>query len=182
LESRQSMVKDISKFELDRNNAKEYFFLNECKMSYIDHNGLTNSNKFRNFSFSESTLTLWTNEWLKPKIEEGLANNDDELLISLIEDYSDKIDADNSLLLIKLYNNLQNKIVWSKDKELNVLYHCEEPVLLEKKFEYGLIFITYKNKQYKEQKILFEKFIRINSSINKYDKKFITTLKKRLNC
>ncbi len=175
------MVKDISNFELDRNNAKEYFFLNNCKMSFIDRNGLTNSNKFRNFGFSKSTLSIWTNEWMKPKIEEGIVKNDYELLVSFLEDYSDKIDADNSLLLIKLYNNLQDKIVWSKDKELNVLYHCEEPVLLDKKFEYGLIYIAHKNELLIEQKTLFEKFIFINSIINKYDEKFVTELKKRLN-
>lgn len=175
------MVKDISKFELNRNNAKEYFFLNDCKMSFIDHNCLTNSNKFRNFCFSELTLSIWTNEWMKPKIEEGIVKNDEELLISLLEDYSDKIDADNSLLLIKLYNNLQHKIVWSKDKELNVLYHCEEPVLLDKKFEYGLIYLTHKNKLLDEQKTLFEKFLFINSIINTYDDIFITKLKKCLN-
>ena len=52
------MVKDISEFELDRNNAKEYFFLNDCKMSFIDCNGLINSNKFRNFGFSKQTLSM----------------------------------------------------------------------------------------------------------------------------
>lgn len=175
------MVKDISEFELDRNNAKEYFFLNDCKMSFIDRNGLTNSNKFRNFGFSKTTLSIWTNEWMKPKIEEGIVRNDEELLISFLEDYSDTIDIDNSLLLIKLYNNLEDKIVWSKDKELNVLYHCEKPVLLDKKFEYGLIYIAYKNKLFTEQKTLLKRFLFVNSIIKKYDKKFVIELKKRLN-
>jgi len=75
------MRKDISKFEIDINNAKEYFFLNDCKISFIDCNGLTNSNKFRNFGFLKSTLSVWTNEWMKPKIEEGIVKNDEKLLI-----------------------------------------------------------------------------------------------------
>lgn len=53
---------------------------------------------------------------MKPKIEEGIAKNDKELLMSFLEDYSNKIDALNSLLLIKLYNNLQDRIVWKKDR------------------------------------------------------------------
>ena len=61
-------------------------------------------------------MSIWTNEWMKQKIEEGIAKNDKELLISFLEDYSDKIDALNSLLLIKLYNNLQDRIVWKKDR------------------------------------------------------------------
>lgn len=175
------MVKDISEFELDRNNAKEYFFLNDCKMSFIDRNGLTNSNKFRNFGFSKQTLSIWTNEWMKIKIEEGIVKNDEEVLISFLEDYSDTINKDNSLLLIKLYNNLQNLDLLSKDKELNVLYRCEEPVLLDNKFEFGLIYIAHKNKLIIEQKILFDRFLLINSTLNKYDKIFITNLKKMLN-
>ncbi len=174
------MIKDISEFELDKNNAKEYFFLNDCKMSFIDRNGLINSNKFRNFGFSESILSIWTNEWMKAKIEEGIVNDDEKLLISFLEDYSDKIDSNNSLLLIKLYNNLQNKNIWPKDKELNVLYHCEEPVFLDKKFEFGLIYIAHKNKLFTEQKTLFDKFVFINSIINKYDEIFITNLMKML--
>lgn len=118
---------------------------------------------------------------MKPKIEEGIAKNDKELLISFLEDYSNKIDALNSLLLIKLYNNLQDKIIWSKDKELDVLYHCEEPVLLDEKFEFGLIYKAHKNKLFTEQKILFDKFVFINSIINKYDDIFINKLKSSLN-
>lgn len=118
---------------------------------------------------------------MKPKIEEGIAKNDKELLISFLEDYSDKIDALNSLLLIKLYNNLQDRIVWSKDKELDALYHCEEPVLLDEKFEFGLIYKAHKNKLFTEQKILFDKFVFINSIINKYDDIFINKLKSSLN-
>ncbi len=175
------MVKDISKFELNINNAKEYFFLNDCKMSFIDRNGLTNSNKFRSFGFSKSTLSIWTNEWMKPKIEEGIVKNDDELLISFLEDYSDKINKDNSLLLIKLYNNLKDKIIWSKDKELKILYHCVEPVLLNKKFEFGLIYIAHKNKLFVEQGVLLQRFLSINSIIKKYDEKFVTKLKNNLN-
>lgn len=175
------MVKDISEFELNRNNAKEYFFLNDCKMSFIDHNGLANSNKFRNFGLSRSILSKWTNEWMKPKIKEGIVKNDYELLVSFLEDYSDKIDALNSLLLIKLYNNLQDKIIWKKDKELNVLYHFEEPVFLDEKLEYGLIYIAHKNKLFTEQKILFDNFVFINSIINKYDDIFINKLKNSLN-
>lgn len=118
---------------------------------------------------------------MKPKIEEGIAKNDKELLISFLEDYSNKIDALNSLLLIKLYNNLQDKIIWSKDKKLNVLYHCEEPVLLDEEFEYGLIYIAHKNELLIEQKILFDKFVFINSIINKYDDIFVNKLKISLN-
>ena len=84
-------------------------------------------------------------------------------------------------MLIKLYNNLQNLALLSKDKELNVLYHCEEPVLLDDKFEFGLIYITHKNKLIIEQKILFDRFLFINSIVNKYDEIFITNLKKMLN-
>lgn len=175
------MVKDISQFKLNKHNAKEYFFLNDCKMSFIDRNSLNNSNKFRSFGFSKSILSIWTNEWMKPKIEEGLVKNDEELLISFLEDYSDKIDKDNSLLLIKLYNNLQDKIVWSKDEELNILYHCVEPVFLNKKFEFGLIYIAHKNKLFTKQKNLLKRFLIINSMINKYDQKFVTELRKKLN-
>lgn len=175
------MVKDISEFELDRNNAKEYFFLNDCKMSFIDRNGLTNSNKFRNFCISKSTLSIWTNEWMKPKIEEGIVRNDEELLISFLEDYSHTIDINNSLLLIKLYNNLKDENLLSKDRELNVLYHCETPVLLDKKFEYGLIYIAHKNKLFTEQKTLLNRFLFVNSITKEYDKKFVIELKKRLN-
>lgn len=124
---------------------------------------------------------LWTNEWMKIKIEEGIVKNDEEVLISFLEDYSDTIDIDNSILLIKLYNNLQNLALLSKDKELNVLYHCEELVLLDDKFEFGLIYIAHKNKLIIEQKILFDRFLFINSIVNKYDEIFITNLKKMLN-
>ncbi len=63
-------------------------------MSFIDCNGLTNSNKFRSFDFSKSTLSIWTNEWMKPKIEEGIVKNDDELLISFLE-YSSLLKVQN---------------------------------------------------------------------------------------
>lgn len=175
------MVKDISKFELKIENAKEYFFLNDCKMSFIDHNGLSNSNKFRNFGFSNLTLSKWTNEWMKPKINEAIINNDVDILISFLEDYSDKIDVNNSLLLIKLYNNLQHKNILSKENEMCILYHREEPIFLDKKFEYGLIYIAHNNKLLIEQKILFERFLSINSMTDKYDAEFLTKIKKNLN-
>lgn len=68
-----------------------------------------------------------------------------------------------------------------KRQELNLLYHFEEPVLLDKKFEFGLIYIAHKNKLFTEQKILFDKFVFINSIINKYDDIFINKLKSSLN-
>ncbi|MDE6656378.1 MAG: hypothetical protein K2J85_05235, partial [Anaeroplasmataceae bacterium] len=62
------MEKDISLFELTRENAKEYFFLNHCRMMWIDLNGKENSKKFRGYNFPEETLYEWTNEWLSFKL------------------------------------------------------------------------------------------------------------------
>ena len=163
------MVKDIPEFKLTKETAKEYFFLNDYKMSSIDRNGLSNS-----------TLSEWANEWMKPKIVEGIINKDYELLYSFIEDYSDRIDVDNSLLLIELYKSVQQDFKFLERKELDVLYHCEEPVFLDRKFEYGLIYLAHKNKLPNEQNILFERFLVVNSSINFYDDFFISKMKSEL--
>lgn len=174
------MVKDISEFKLTKETAKEYFFLNDCKMSSIDRNGLSNSTKFRNYCFSNSTLSEWTNEWMKPKTVEGIINKDYELLYSFIEDYSDRIDVDNSLLLIELYNSVKQDFKCLERKELDVLYHYEEPVFLDRKFEYGLIYLAHKNKLINEQNSLFERFLEVNSLINFYDDSFISKMKREL--
>lgn len=45
----------------------------------------------------------------------------------------------------------------------------------------SLIYKEHKNKLFTEQKILFDKFVFINSIINKYDDIFINKLKNSLN-
>lgn len=173
------MVNDISFFKLTKDNAKEYYFLNECRMSWMDRNGFDNASLFRSYNFDKELLDSWANEWLQFKIDELKTNFDFTILrYDFIDDFSDRINKKNFLQLVAIYNNHKNEI--PKEKRMNILYYNYYSEVLSKLFEYGLLYSANKLKLNKIKEELFNEFIQLNEELKKYDSKYIKKLMKRI--
>lgn len=141
LESCKSMVKE---FNLTRENAKEYFFMNQCRLMYIDQGEWGNADKFNSYRFDNDTLNNWTNEWIALKLSTASFPIDTNELFSIVNDLGYRFDCENTEKLISIYYKLQNVI--SDEEKINLLFRYDFSEVLNKRFYYGIIYITAKNR------------------------------------
>lgn len=146
------MANDISNFKLTKENAKEYFFLNQCRIAYIDHGDLINADKFRSYNFDDATLNDWINEWLNVKLADIDFKSNLNAFSALINDLGYRTDCSNAKKIFSVYNDL--KCDYSDKKRINLLFRHEYSEVLKMHFYYGLILIAAKNNMVEELKPL----------------------------
>lgn len=175
------MVKDISLFELTEENAKEYFFLNNCRMMWIDLNGEDNSKKFRGYNFSEDILADWTNEWLSIKLDSLEIENKGDFIETTLNDLSSKIYLVNFNKIISIYNLIKKDL--PIEQRIHILFNEEYSDTLKKHFYSGLLYIALLNKDTNNYQRIEEEIILLldqnfSDKISKDYKKKIKLMRK----